>query len=1000
MSYDFTPLCLPHWASAALSFWVAVFVVSKKRTRDTALFGFFQFAIGLWQATNALILCAADPATAYFWSRFAYIGVVFIPIGIYHYCAALGGFSPTWTVVTLLYGAGAGFLGLTFGGDAFLSGVNRYPWGHWFRAGPLHPLFVAFLFGLLIAGTGPLLARSRFLEDETQKRLVRRVFWAFVIGSLGAVDLFADYGLNVWPLGCVPVSIAVLLLTYLVLFEGLMGVPTIDPAAHHRLIDFFSGLTPFQEQTADIAAGARLARNQRVLDVACGTGALQEALATHGVAYTGFDGDAPALSAARAKNPANGAAWVAGDPGRPWPFEDASFDRVFLANPLAFLGMGNPAFLLSEACRVVAPEGDVIVLGRTTGSLIRRLFGAHLDAAWEQGGASRVAREFFRVGPRLIRLAYELLALTRERPPQALVDLRINELLAALRQNGLEPVGVRKTRHSPHVLVTARRAPPRAIVPEPAPLPDAAARALADIVGDAHLLMDGELLAPYHRNTLPTDRRVRAVVRPANANDVSALVKAAAAHGLSLYPVSGGHNWGYGSSQPVKDDGVVMDLGRMNRVLEVNAELGYAVIEPGVTQGQLADYLEKNRIPFCVDGTGAGPRASLVGNALERGFGLGQYGDHFAAVAGFEVVLPDGQLLKTGFGHFDGAQGRWVYKWGVGPYLDGLFTQSNFGVVVKMGLWLAPAPENIEMAYFACRDENAIAPLVEAFRPLVMRGFVQGSLVIAHRDRALLMARQYPWEETGGRTPMAGEVAREIARQAKIFTWSGIAPLYGTQDQINASKKALRAALKGRVDELRFISRGTIRFLDQFKKVLSVILNMDIPGAVQTLRFTFGLAAGKPGEHSLRMSWWRNTRHATPPRDLDPDRDRCGLMWFVPILPMTGRSVQEFLDVVRPICAKHGFEAPAMFTTVNARAFDSTFPVFFDKDNPDECARASACYRELLTECLRAGFIPYRNGVQTMDVLTGRDDPYWNLVERLKGFFDPARVISPGRYSR
>jgi 4-cresol dehydrogenase (hydroxylating) len=332
--------------------------------------------------------------------------------------------------------------------------------------------------------------------------------------------------------------------------------------------------------------------------------------------------------------------------------------------------------------------------------------------------------------------------------------------------------------------------------------------------------------------------------------------------------------------------------------------------------------------------------------------------------------------------------------------LDGLFTQSNFGVVVKMGLWLAPAPENIEMAYFACRDENAIVPLVEAFRPLVMRGFVQGSLVIAHRDRALLMARQYPWEETGGRTPMAGEVAREIARQAKIFTWSGIAPLYGTQDQINASKKALRAALKGTVDELRFISRGTIRFLDQFKKVLSVILNMDIPGAVQTLRFTFGLAAGRPGEHSLRMSWWRNTRHATPARDLDPDRDRCGLMWFVPILPLTGRSVQEFLDVVRPICAKHGFEAPAMFTTVNARAFDSTFPIFFDKDNPDECARATTCYNELLTECLRAGFIPYRNGIQTMGILTERNDPYWNLVERLKGFFDPARVISPGRYSR
>lgn len=1000
IDYDFTPLALLPLASAFLSFWVAAFVVSKKRTRATALFGFFQVALGLWQGTNALILCAADASTAFFWSRAAYVGVVFIPIGIYHYCAVLGRFPPAWWGVGLLYGAGAGFLALTYGGRAFLSGVNRYPWGHWFQAGPLHPLFVVFLFGLLIAGAGQLLARSRFLEDENAKRLARRVFWAFVIGGLGSVDLFADYGFNIRPWGALPVSIAVLMLTHLVLFEGLMGVPTIDPAAHHRLVDFFSSLAPFLEQTADIANGAQLTEGQKVLDVSCGTGALREALAPRAVAYVGFEGNESALAAARAKFPGAPPAWVHGDPGRPWPFEEKTFDRVFLVNPLAFVGMGNPAFLLSEAARVLKTDGEVLVLGRTAGSFLRGLFAADLESAWARGGSAAVAREFLRVGPRLFRLAYELLVLTRERPPQALVDMNVNELLAALRQSGFTPGRVRKTRHSPHVLVSARPAAPVAAPPDPAPLPEAAARALAAAVGEAHFFTDAARLAPYHRNTLPTDRRVRAVARPADTTEVIALIRAAGEHGLSLYPVSGGHNWGYGSAQPAKDDSVVVDLGRMNRILEVNAELGYAVIEPGVTQGQLAEYLEKNRIPFCVDGTGAGPRASLVGNALERGFGLGQYGDHFAAVAGFEVVLPDGELLKTGFGHFDGAKGRWVYKWGVGPYLDGLFTQSNFGVVVKMGLWLAPAPERIEMAYFACRDENAIVPLVDAFRPLVMRGFVQGSLVIAHRDRTLLMARQYPWEETGGRTPMPPDVARGIAQKGKIFTWSGIAPLYGTQDQINASKKALRAALKGKVDELRFISRGTIRFLDQFKKILSVILDMDIPGAVQTLRFTFGLAAGRPGEHSLRMSWWRNTRHATPTRDLDPDRDRCGLMWLVPIVPLTGRHVQEFLDVVRPICAKHGFEAPAMFTTVNARALDSTFPVFFDKDNPDECARAAVCYEELLGECLRAGFIPYRNGVQTMGVLTGRDDPFWNTVDRLKGFFDPKRILAPGRYSR
>lgn len=999
--FTFAGLSSFYLAGASLCFFIAGYILSKKRTLETALFAAFVCTGGVWQLGDALLLCSSTTQTAIFWGRFAHIGVVLVPIGVYHYCARLGGFPPSAGISTMIFGIGACFLGLIFQTDIFVSGFNRFEWGAWYKAGPANLFYIAFLFGLPMIGLVQLFRRLRFLEDEVQKRQARRIFWAFVIGNVGSgVDIPAGFGFNAMPLGFIPLSVTALMLTYLVVFDGFLSAPIIDSAAHHRLIDFFSSLAPYQEQTRDIAAGARLAEGQRVLDVACGTGALHDALSPRGVGYVGFDRNAPAIAAARSKTSPGRPEWVLGDPGQPWPFEGKTFDRVFFTNPLAFVGMGHPAFLLSEAARVLKPDGEIVVMGRTAGSLIRRLFTANLESAWEQGGVGRLLTEFLRVGPRLFRLAYELMVLTRERPPQALIDMNANALLAALRQNGFVPADVRKTRHSPHVLVTGRPAPPVPPVADPVPLPEPAARAFAAVVGEGHFLTDAGRLAPYHRNTLPVDRRVRAVARPADIRELTALIRAAKEHEVSIYPVSGGHNWGYGSALPVKDDSVVVDLGRMNRVLEVNAELGYAVIEPGVTQGQLAEYLEKNKIPFCVDGTGAGPQASLVGNALERGFGLGQYGDHFAAVAGLEVVLPDGQLLKTGFGHFDGAKGRWVYKWGVGPYLDGLFTQSNFGVVVKMGLWLAPAPENIEMAYFACQDENDIVPLVEAFRPLVMRGFVQGSLVIAHRDRALLMARQYPWEETGGRTPMSGEVAREIARQAKIFTWSGIAPLYGTQDQINASKKALRAALKGKVDELRFISRGTIRFLDQFKKVLSVILNMDIPGAVQTLRFTFGLAAGRPGEHSLRMSWWRNTRHATPARDLDPDRDRCGLMWFVPILPLTGRSVQEFLDVVRPICAKHGFEAPAMFTTVNARAFDSTFPIFFDKDNPDECARATTCYNELLTECLRAGFIPYRNGIQTMGILTERNDPYWNLVERLKGFFDPARVISPGRYSR
>ena len=138
---------------------------------------------------------------------------------------------------------------------------------------------------------------------------------------------------------------------------------------------------------------------------------------------------------------------------------------------------------------------------------------------------------------------------------------------------------------------------------------------------------------------------------------------------------------------------MVVDLSRMNRILECNAELGYVVVEPGVSQQQLYDHVRQAAPGYWVDCTGAGPDASIVGNAVERGFGHTPYGDHVRTSCGMEVVLANGEVLRTGFGHYAGARTAQVYPYGVGPVLDGLFTQSNFGIVTRLGVWLYPKPE-------------------------------------------------------------------------------------------------------------------------------------------------------------------------------------------------------------------------------------------------------------------------------------------------------------------
>ena len=134
---------------------------------------------------------------------------------------------------------------------------------------------------------------------------------------------------------------------------------------------------------------------------------------------------------------------------------------------------------------------------------------------------------------------------------------------------------------------------------------------------------------------------------------------------------------------------------------------------------------------------------------MERGFGHTPYGDHFSHVCGMEVVLPDGEAMETGFARFAGARSGPLHRWGVGPYLDGLFTQSNLGVVTRMSIWLMPAPAYFQAYFFTCDSEDGLGPIVEALRPLRLNGTLRSTVHIANDYKVLEGLRQYPWEEAG-----------------------------------------------------------------------------------------------------------------------------------------------------------------------------------------------------------------------------------------------------------
>jgi 4-cresol dehydrogenase (hydroxylating) len=147
------------------------------------------------------------------------------------------------------------------------------------------------------------------------------------------------------------------------------------------------------------------------------------------------------------------------------------------------------------------------------------------------------------------------------------------------------------------------------------------------LLGAEHVEVSGHALRAAGTATFETSAEVHAVLRPGTREEVQGCVRIARRFGVPVTPISTGRNWGYGSSAPAASS-VLLNLSRLNQILDYDDELAYVTIEPGVTQRQLHAFLLERGGKLWMDATGASPDCSVIGNTLERGFGHTPMGDH------------------------------------------------------------------------------------------------------------------------------------------------------------------------------------------------------------------------------------------------------------------------------------------------------------------------------------------------------------------------------------
>ncbi|HZL93809.1 MAG TPA: hypothetical protein VFB99_09200, partial [Vicinamibacterales bacterium] len=376
---------------------------------------------------------------------------------------------------------------------------------------------------------------------------------------------------------------------------------------------------------------------------------------------------------------------------------------------------------------------------------------------------------------------------------------------------------------------------------------------------------------------------------------------------------------------------------------------------------------------------------SPVGNSLDHGVGytLGPFRDHFGSHCGMEIVTAEGDVVRTGSGAIPNSEGWQDFHYGAGPSVDGLFAQSNFGIVTKMGFWLMPLPEtylNGHVTVPRYQDFQALIDEVSYLEDSFLIGMPQygspaggGFFAPPPPELAALMRNGWPTVDE------LETYLKTVNRPA----WSVTLQFYGPEETVRANwvaaKRRFAKAIPGAA----------------FEDGLFIPLPVP-PEAEQNLEQPIKTALGIP---SLEI-FFITTRN--PMTDADPQDGHAD---FFAMVPRTAKAVHDasrvFWETYRELGAQ-SIHSP--FTTpINyyARSYvvATLVPTWRD---PAKNARARELFGGLVDRCGEKGWGSYRTAPAFQDRVVSKysfnNNALLRFQEKLKDGIDPNGILSPGRY--
>ena len=487
---------------------------------------------------------------------------------------------------------------------------------------------------------------------------------------------------------------------------------------------------------------------------------------------------------------------------------------------------------------------------------------------------------------------------------------------------------------------------------------------LRKIVGPEWVFIDEMPLSAYRDAYSPLpdgEMLASAAVSPDGVEQIRQILKVANDHRIPVWTIGTGRNFAYGGPAPRKSGYIVLDLKRMDRILEVNEKYGYALVEPGVSYMQLYQHLQKIGSKLWID-CAAPAWGGVMGNALDHGAGYTPYGDHFIMQCGMEVILADGTMVRTGQGAMAESRHWQVSKHAPGPHVDGLFTQSNFGVVSKMGIWLMPEPPGYKPFMVTFPREDDLEAIFEAVRPLKVNQIIPNAATAVDLlwEASAKTTRRHYYDKAG---PLPDSVRKQIATDHDLGMWNFYAALYGPAPIMENNWKVVEEAFSAIPGAKFHFARENDPAWDYRAKLMRGIPNMT--------------------EFSI-MNWIGGGGHIN----------------FSPISAPDGKEALHQYRLIQQRCHEYGFDYIGEFL-VGWRDMHHILMLMFDRSDEVQRKQAYDLFGVLVEDAAREGFGEYRTHLAFMDQIAKtysfNDGALWDMHHRLKDVLDPNGILSPGK---